>query len=243
MIEVTATAGLATVQDLGRDGSLRYGVGRAGAMDRVALAAANMLLGNDEDAAGIEMQVFPFPVRFTADCAFAITGVDCAARLDGQALLPWSVISRAAGQELVLGLPQAGAWRASRAYLALPGGVDVPRCWARAAPSCGARSAASKAASCSAATISGLPTPGEAPAGFGLVPPALALPLEADGVPAVRVLPAGEYGCFTPAAQDASGRQSGGSRRRATAMAIAWQGPLWSSRSRSRCCRTGSCRA
>jgi allophanate hydrolase subunit 2 len=59
MIEIIATAGLAMVQDLGRYGSLRYGVGRAGAMDRLALAAANLLLGNDEGAAGIEVQAFP----------------------------------------------------------------------------------------------------------------------------------------------------------------------------------------
>ena len=66
MIEIIATAGLATVQDLGRYGSLRYGVGRAGAMDRLSLAAANLLLGNEQGAAGIEVQVFPFAARFTA---------------------------------------------------------------------------------------------------------------------------------------------------------------------------------
>jgi 5-oxoprolinase (ATP-hydrolysing) subunit C len=203
VIEVTATAGLASVQDLGRTGSLRYGVGRAGAMDRLALAAANMLLGNDEGAAGIEVPAFPFAGRLTADCSLAITGVDCAARLDGQALLPWSAHRARAGQELVLGLPQGGVWRASRAYVALPGGVDVPEVL-------GSRSTQLRGA------FGGLEgrflqvgdhvraaDPGETPAGFGLVPPALALPLEADGVPAVRVLPAGEYGCFTPAAQEA----------------------------------------
>jgi len=103
----------------------------------------------------------------------------------------------------VLGLPQGGVWRASRAYVALPGGVDVPEVL-------GSRSTQLRGA------FGGLEgrflqvgdhvraaDPGETPAGFGLVPPALALPLEADGVPAVRVLPAGEYGCFTPAAQEA----------------------------------------
>lgn len=212
MIEILATAGLASVQDLGRYGSLCYGVGRAGAMDRLALAAANLLLGNDEGAAGLEMQAFPIAMRFTANSGFALTGADCAARLDGQALLPWSAYRARAGQELVLGLPQravppgaapkGGIVRASRAYLALPGGIDVPEVL-------GSRSTQLRGA------FGGLEgrfleagdhlraaaaAPGETAAGFGLVPPSLALPLQADNLPAVRVLPAAEYCCFTPAA-------------------------------------------
>ncbi|MEY9728680.1 hypothetical protein [Bradyrhizobium yuanmingense] len=42
-----------------------------------------------------------------------------------------------------------------------------------------------------------------AASGFGLVPPGLALPLEADGMPAVRVLPAAEYDCFSNSSHDA----------------------------------------
>jgi len=199
MIEIVATAGLATVQDLGRYGSLRYGVGRAGAMDRLALAAANLLLGNDEAAAGIELQVLPFTARFTADCSFALAGADCAARLDGQALLPWSAYSAGAGQELVLGLPARGA---SRAYLALPGGVDVPEVL-------GSRSTQLRGA------FGGLDgrflragdqlraaAPSPRVGGFGLVPPSLGLPLEAGEFPAVRVLPAAEYCRFTQAAKE-----------------------------------------
>lgn len=199
MIEVVATAGLATVQDLGRYGSLRYGVGRAGAMDRLALAAANLLLGNYEGAAGIELQVFPFTARFTVDCGFALTGADCAARLDGQPLLPWSAYSARAGQELVLGLPARGA---SRAYVALPGGVDVPEVL-------GSRSTQLRGA------FGGLDgrflqagdqlraaAPGAGVGGFGLVPPCLGLPLEAGDLPAVRVLPAAEYCRLTPAAKE-----------------------------------------
>ena len=199
MIEITATGGLATVQDLGRAGSLRYGVGRAGAMDRMALASANILLGNDENAAGIELPVFPFAARFLADCGFALAGADCAARLDGRALLPWSAHRACAGQELVLGLPARGA---ARAYLALPGGVDVPAVL-------GSRSTQLRGA------FGGLDgrflqvgdqlraaAPELIADGFGLVPPALDLALEADGLAAIRVLPAAEYGRFTAAAQE-----------------------------------------
>lgn len=65
MIEILSNAALATVQDLGRLGSLRFGVGTAGAMDDLALAAGNLLLGNEVGAAGIEIPVFPFKTRFT----------------------------------------------------------------------------------------------------------------------------------------------------------------------------------
>ncbi|HSV36785.1 MAG TPA: allophanate hydrolase, partial [Ramlibacter sp.] len=52
MIEVLSAGALATVQDLGRTGALRWGVGSSGAMDPLALVAGNLLLGNEEDAAG-----------------------------------------------------------------------------------------------------------------------------------------------------------------------------------------------
>lgn len=55
MIEIMATGALATVQDHGRGGALKWGVGSSGALDDLALAAGNILLGNDEHAAGVEI--------------------------------------------------------------------------------------------------------------------------------------------------------------------------------------------
>lgn len=206
MIEILSASALATVQDLGRLGALRWGVGTSGAMDPLALAAGNLLLGNAAGAAAIEVPVFPFQVRFTQDGAFALTGADCAARLDDVPLLPWWVGEARAGQVLTLALPRAGAWRASRAYLCLPGGVDVPAVL-------GSRSTQLRGdfgghegrtlrqgdlLRAGAAESSSTPV-----GGFGLVPPALALPLQVDGVPAMRVLPAAEYTHYTEASRDA----------------------------------------
>jgi biotin-dependent carboxylase-like uncharacterized protein len=205
MIEILSASALATVQDLGRTGALQWGVGTSGAMDPLALAAGNLLLGNDEGAAAIEVPVFPFVIRFTEDCAFALTGADCAARLDGMPLLPWWAHQARAGQTLQLGLPQPGRWRASRAYLCLPGGVDVPEVLgSRSTQLRGAfgghegralrQGDRLRAAAIHRAKIA---------TGFGLVPPVLALPLHADGAAAMRVLPAAEYTLFTPDAQQA----------------------------------------
>ncbi|OUM02787.1 biotin-dependent carboxyltransferase family protein [Variovorax sp. JS1663] len=194
MIEVLSSTALATVQDMGRTGSLRWGVGTSGAMDKLALAAGNLLLGNEADAAAIEIPVFPFKLRFDADCAFALTGADCAARLDDAPLLPWWVHQARAGQTLALGLPQGGPHRGSRAMLCLAGGVDVPAVL-------GSRSTQLRGAfggheGRALQRGDALRAVGEGQAcrtGFGLVPPSLSLPLQVDGLRAVRVLPAAEY--------------------------------------------------
>jgi biotin-dependent carboxylase-like uncharacterized protein len=205
MIEVLSAGALATVQDLGRNGCLRWGVGTSGAMDPLALAAGNLLLGNDEGDAAIEVPVFPFRVRFTHDCAFALTGADCAATLDDVPLLPWSAQRARAGETLKLNPPQAGPWRASRAYLCLGGGVDVPAVLnSRSTQLRGAFGGLDGRALRGGDTLAAADPRREIhPPGIGLVPPALSMPLEADGCPAMRVLPAAEYEGYTRASRNA----------------------------------------
>jgi len=205
MIEILSASALATVQDLGRLGALRWGVGTSGAMDPLALAAGNLLLGNDVDAAAVEVPVFPFQVRFTEDGAFALTGADCAARLDDVPLLPWWVGEARAGQVLTLGLPRAGAWRASRAYLCLPGGIDVPAVLGSRSTQLRGDFGGHEGRTLRQGDVlrAGAAESGAPVGGFGLVPPALVLPLQVDGVPAMRVLPAAEYAHYTEASRAA----------------------------------------
>ena len=203
MIEILSASALATVQDLGRGDALRWGVGTAGAMDPLALSAGNLLLGNDAGAAAIEVPVFPFQVRFTQDGAFALTGADCAARLDDTPLLPWWAAQARAGQVLSLGLPRGGAWAASRAYLCLPGGVDVPQVLGSRSTQLRGEFGGFEGRALRQGDVLRAAEAGSRPTGFGLVPPALALPLQRDGVPAMRVLPAAEYGHYTEASRAA----------------------------------------
>ena len=209
MIEILSASALATVQDLGRVGALQWGVGTSGAMDPLALASGNLLLGNDESAAAIEAPVFPFQVRFTEDCSFALTGADCAARLDDRPLLPWWSHEARAGQVLKLGLPQPGRWPASRAYLCLGGGVDVPVVLgSRSTQLRGAFGGHEGRALRQGDRLAVMARGGDGGGlhglgGFGIVPPALAMPLHVDGVPAMRVLPAAEYPLFTEASRAA----------------------------------------
>jgi len=203
MIEITATGGLATIQDLGRLGGLSHGVGMAGAMDPVALAAANVLLGNDEGAACVEIPIFPFSVRFAADCRFALTGADCAATLDGAVIPPWWTARAASGQTLVLGLPQGGASKACRAYLALPGGIDVPEILGSRSTQLRGAFGGHEGRTLRVGDVVRAGRPEAAVDEFGVVPPALDMPRTQDGMRAIRVLPAAEYGCFTAASRAA----------------------------------------
>ena len=203
MIEIMSTGALATVQDLGRKGALKWGVGVSGAMDDLALSSGNILLDNADDAAAIEIQIFPFQIRFLKDATFVVTGADCNARVDDMPLLPWWVHTAKAGQLLHLDLPRRGAWAASRAYLCLAGGVDVPKVL-------GSRSTQLRGAfgglDGRALRVGDRIPVGNAGqtkcSGFGLYPPALTMPMVVDGLPAVRVLPAAEYDAYPPEARD-----------------------------------------
>lgn len=201
MIEILSATALATVQDVGRFGSLGYGVGTSGAMDHLALALGNLLLGNPADAAAIEIPLFPFEVRFVEDCAFAVTGAACDATLDGQPLAPDWVAQAHAGQVLSLGYPTAG----SRAYLGLAGGVDVPSVLGSRSTQLrgefgGLQGRALQQGDRLAAVRPGL---AEQALDFGVLAPSLALPLLRDGLPAMRVLPAAEYERFQAASRAA----------------------------------------
>lgn len=121
-MEVLSTTPLATIQDLGRFGHYRDGVGRSGAMDGVALAIGNALLGNDANAAAIETPLLPFKLRFEEDLDVAVTGADCEAWLDETPLPPDWAFSAKSGQVLTLSAIREGC----RAYVCLAGGVDVP---------------------------------------------------------------------------------------------------------------------
>ena len=122
IIEVVDGGMLTTVQDLGRYGYQRYGVPTSGAMDLFSLRAANRLVGNPDEAAGLEMTLVGPRLRFVAPATIAVTGADLGARLDGVALPTWQSVLVEPGAELWFAGPLSGI----RAYLAVAGAVDVP---------------------------------------------------------------------------------------------------------------------
>jgi biotin-dependent carboxylase-like uncharacterized protein len=122
LIEVLTVLGPASIQDLGRFDQYRFGVGTSGAMDDIALRAGNILLANDDNAAGIEIPMTPFRLRFCEDMAFALTGAEVEAEIGGHAIPPWWRSQARAGDILSLKTMRRGA----RIYLTVSGGIDVP---------------------------------------------------------------------------------------------------------------------
>jgi antagonist of KipI len=113
---------LTTVQDLGRQGYQQYGMVVSGAMDSFALRVGNLLVGNKQGAAGIEITLMGPELEVLEDTAMAICGADLSPILDGVPIPVWKSFRAKKGQILRFGTPQ----KCVRAYLTVAGGIDVP---------------------------------------------------------------------------------------------------------------------
>ncbi|HXF81446.1 MAG TPA: biotin-dependent carboxyltransferase family protein, partial [bacterium] len=123
-------AGLySTIQDGGRIGHRALGVPPSGAMDPLALWAANAAAGNPPDAPALELTA-PGPVlRALDDLTVAVAGADLSAAVDGSPVEPATPLRVRRGQRLAFGAPRAGVW----AYIAVAGGVEGHRALGSAA--------------------------------------------------------------------------------------------------------------
>src|SRR5581483_2056347 len=118
---VAAIGPACSVQDHGRGGYQRYGLVASGAMDRLALAASNTLLGNEPFAAAIE--IGPFTASFTArdgDVRVALCGAQRSIDIAGRAMPNDASMTLAEGETLNIGFAKGGAF----SYLAIEGGIE-----------------------------------------------------------------------------------------------------------------------
>jgi len=113
---------LTTVQDLGRFGYQKEGLVVSGALDAAALRTANILVGNPEAAAGLELTLRGPTLRFETDALLALAGADLGARLTGQPVPLGRPVAVRAGTVLAFEKPKTSG----RAWLAVAGGVAVP---------------------------------------------------------------------------------------------------------------------
>lgn len=189
MIEILRPGPLATVQDLGRPGYRRYGVSLCGALDTLALALANRLVGNPAATAGLEITLGLAQLQFHAPTHIALAGADCAATLDGEPLpRGWSVPAKT-GQTLQLQAPRSGM----RAYLAVAGGIAVPPAMDSYSTDLNTGFGGWQGRALRRGDCLPLGTPAHPPARRGLrLPPAAA---------SLRALPGPEYGDFSPASR------------------------------------------
>jgi antagonist of KipI len=119
---VTRAGFLTAVQDLGRTGFREFGVSLGGALDSFALRVANLLVGNDEGAAGLEITFGGLQLHFQDERIVAWCGGEFDVRI-GSTMLPAGHAARVhAGEEVKFGRPKVGC----RCWLAISGGIDVP---------------------------------------------------------------------------------------------------------------------
>jgi antagonist of KipI len=113
---------LTSVQDLGRVGFRKFGVSLGGALDSHALRVANLLVGNKESAAGLEITFGGLRLRFTDDRIVAWGGGNFDARVASTTLPAGHPGLVHAGEDFSIESPAIGC----RAWMAISGGIDVP---------------------------------------------------------------------------------------------------------------------
>src|SRR5881409_3157437 len=106
---------LTSVQDLGRTGFSEFGVSLSGALDSFALRVANLLVGNDEGAAGFEITLGGLQLRFEDERIVAWCGGEFDVQIGSRSLPAGHVAHLRAGDELKFGRPKIGC----RCWLAI----------------------------------------------------------------------------------------------------------------------------
>jgi 5-oxoprolinase (ATP-hydrolysing) subunit C len=119
-LAISSIGPASSVQDGGRFGAQRYGLTPSGAMDKLALAAANCLAGNAQMTPAIELG--PYGAGLTArDGAVrvALSGAPRSADIGGRAVAWDASVTIAEGEALKLGMARGGSF----SYLAIEGGI------------------------------------------------------------------------------------------------------------------------
>lgn len=122
MIQVLKSGLLTTVQDLGRPGYQQYGIVVGGALDAFSARVANLIVGNDDNAAVLEMAQTGPELQFERDALIAWNGGDFDAKIGSEPLPRNRAVFVAAGETIIFGRAKRGL----RAWLAIDGGIDVP---------------------------------------------------------------------------------------------------------------------
>lgn len=122
-LEVKKPGLLTTVQDMGRWGHQAMGMPVAGAMDPEALAVANVLAGNEPEAAALEVTLLGPTLSVEGQGAVAVAGADLGFCLNGKPAPLWTCLPVNPGDTLSFSGPKGNG---GRAVLAVSGGIDVP---------------------------------------------------------------------------------------------------------------------
>jgi len=121
-IKVIRPGLLTTVQDLGRYGYQKHGVIVSGAMDSYSLRLANLLVGNKESEAALEITLMGPSLIIEKGTLFSITGGDLSPTINGEPVPLWRPVYLREKSVLQFGACKSGC----RAYLTVAGGYKIP---------------------------------------------------------------------------------------------------------------------
>ncbi len=121
-IQFASSGFLTTVQDMGRTGYQESGMSVSGVMDQRSTAIANILVGNDENEAVLEVTLMGPMMTFTEDNIIAITGANLVPKINGSDFPMYQAVLVHKGDSMNF----AGMTTGSRAYIAAAGGFDIP---------------------------------------------------------------------------------------------------------------------
>jgi len=121
-IKIISPGMYTTIQDLGRFGFQKSGMPVAGAMDSFSLRIANIIVGNNEDEACLEITLMGPKIEFECNTIIAITGANLSPQVNGADVDMWSSIDLKSGDVLSFGPIKTGC----RSYISIAGGINVP---------------------------------------------------------------------------------------------------------------------
>jgi antagonist of KipI len=120
--EVLKPGTFTTIQDLGRYGYQKYGLAVSGSVDSYSHRMANLLAGNQEKAAVLEVTLVGLKLKVLKPTVIAVAGGDMQLKLNEKLVANWSSTKVQEGDILQFSGVRSGC----RSYLATAGGFDVP---------------------------------------------------------------------------------------------------------------------
>ncbi len=122
MITVVKAGLYSSIQDVGRFGYRKIGVPLSGSMDQFSAVQANLMLGNAEGDAVLEITLLGPTLKFQQATTIAITGAPFTTGLNDADIILNRAISVKKNDVLVFGKAKKGM----RCYMAVSGGFQTP---------------------------------------------------------------------------------------------------------------------
>lgn len=123
IFEVIQPGAYTTVQDRGRFGYQQFGVPVCGVVDSFAYRLANALVGNFQGQAVLEATIFGPTLKVLNQGLIAVTGGNLLPLLNNSPLPMWESVAVQPDDILQF----KGVKNGCRAYIAVAGGIDVPK--------------------------------------------------------------------------------------------------------------------